>query len=160
MKKLIFIILLALNITPAYADEGGWVKVNAEGKVISGTSVCTPDVCGNVNSEYSKLTLAPGEHYVQITKADSTGNVVGPNVLSDDNSEGRFDAVANTVTFVRQNKILAGSEGLVTTQSQTTYSVGEGEIDSKTSIVSIDLPLTWLTIFQDMFFNFIWVWNL
>jgi hypothetical protein len=82
VKKLIIILLAFANITPAVADQGGWVKVNANNQVVSGTIVCTPDVCGDANSPYSKGTLSAGERYVQVTKADTTGNVAGPNVVA------------------------------------------------------------------------------
>ena len=57
---------------------GGWVKINADGLVISGASVCTPSVCGDSNSVFSRLTLKDGEQWVQQTVADPvTGNVTG-----------------------------------------------------------------------------------
>ena len=55
---------------------GGWVKINADGLVISGAVVCTPSVCGagGLMSGY----LKDGESYVQQTVANPvTGNVVG-----------------------------------------------------------------------------------
>jgi hypothetical protein len=62
MKKVILIILLALNITPAYADEYSLIK--ADGSIVN-KIVCTAEICGNPNSLYSLLTLKPGESYVR-----------------------------------------------------------------------------------------------
>ena len=62
------------------ADDpcGGWVVVDADGTVVSGAQVCTPSVCGDPNSSFSKSVLKPGQHYVQQTYADpNTGNVAG-----------------------------------------------------------------------------------
>jgi len=102
MKKALIIFLLLLNITPAYADQGGWVKVDASGTIISGTIVCTPDVCGDVNSPYAKATLLPGERYVQITKADPvTNNVAGPNVVAPTPANTTVVGKVNPVTNVK-----------------------------------------------------------
>ena len=69
MKKAIFILLLALNITPAYADE--YSLIGVDGKVVN-TIACTVEVCGNPNSLYSVLTLKLGERYV---RTDTSLNV-------------------------------------------------------------------------------------
>jgi hypothetical protein len=105
VKKLIIILLAFANITPAVADQGGWVKVNANNQVVSGTIVCTPDVCGDANSPYSKGTLSAGERYVQVTKADTTGNVAGPNVVAptapNEVVVGTIDPVTEVMTVTR-----------------------------------------------------------
>lgn len=70
---------LLMFIPTAQANEqGGWVKVDANGNAIGGVIVCTPDVCGDPNSPYAKATLGTGERYIQQTKANpNTGNVIG-----------------------------------------------------------------------------------
>ena len=103
MKKILVVVLLLIS-APAYADEqGGWVKVDANNNVISGTIVCTANVCGDQNSPYSKATLNPGEHYVKITNAASTGNVAGPNVTvapaPNQTVVAKADPVKNEVTI-------------------------------------------------------------
>jgi hypothetical protein len=164
MKKAILIFLLLGNITPAYADEGGWVKVSTDGKVISGTSVCTPDVCGDGNSEFAKLTLLPGERYVQITKADSTGNVVGPNVLASEKMLGQFNPISDTVTFISPGKMNLGFNNVLETEGKTVYKVGEGQIESTITVVGGELNSNYLMYFQEWFFdlfsNWIWAWQL
>ena len=72
----------AVDAGNGYCEEsdpcGGWVKINADGLVISGAMVCTSSVCGDSNSVFSRMTLNAGEQYVQQTQADPvTGNVVG-----------------------------------------------------------------------------------
>jgi opacity protein-like surface antigen len=61
MKKIIISVVLALSMTPAYADV--YVKVDAQGNAISGAIVCDAETCG-AGSEYSRLTLNEGEQYV------------------------------------------------------------------------------------------------
>ena len=120
------------NITPAVADQGGWVKVNAENKVVSGTIVCTPDVCGDVNSPYSKGTLSAGERYVQVTQADSTGNVAGPNVVAPTRPNevvvGRIDPVTEVMTVTRTVEEPFAPGVTVVKESETKFSVQEPQI--------------------------------
>ena len=77
--KLLVAALLIAGIAPAQAsDLGAWVKVDANGNAIGGAIVCTPDVCGDQNSDYAKATLGAGEQYVLQAKADPiTNNVAG-----------------------------------------------------------------------------------
>ena len=82
MKRVIGVALTGLFLlgnVPAHASEetGAWVAVDADGNAVGQAIVCTPSVCGDVNSLYSKLTLNAGEKYVLQSKALSDGNVVG-----------------------------------------------------------------------------------
>lgn len=61
MKKTIMTVVLALSMTPAYADV--YVKVDAQGNAIGGAIVCDAETCAS-GSEYSRLTLNEGEQYV------------------------------------------------------------------------------------------------
>ena len=129
MKKAILIFLLAINITPAYADEmGGWVKVDAKGTIISGTMVCTPVVCGDSNSLFSQLTLLAGKRYVQITKADPvTGNVAGPNVI-DHGPNTKITGVVNLdtgVATINTVSVLPMNNHTIIMQKEDVYSVAE-----------------------------------
>jgi hypothetical protein len=104
MKKAILIFLLLANITPAYAEEvAGWVKVDSSGNQIGQVIVCTPSVCGDSNSAYSKMTLQPGEQYVIQSKADSKGNVAGINPTPE--TQLKVDVVSNQFTIVRTQEI-------------------------------------------------------
>jgi hypothetical protein len=180
MKKAILIFLLLGNITPAYAEEvGGWVKVNASGAIISGTSVCTPDVCGDVNSSFSQLTLLPGERWVQITKADTTGNVAGPNVVAptapNQTISAKVDPVTNVATITTKTVEPLAPRVTVVKETETTYAVQQPlpVITIKTPVIEIKEPETikedpafidWLAfindLFQKLFVNFTWAWDL
>lgn len=132
MKKLIIILLAFANITPAVADQGGWVKVNANNQVVSGTIVCTPDVCGDANSPYSKGTLSAGERYVQVTKADTTGNVAGPNVVAptapNEVVVGTIDPATQAMTVTRTVEEPFAPGVTVVRESNTKFSVNEPAI--------------------------------
>lgn len=179
MKKAILIFLLAINITPAHADQGGWVMVDASGKIISGTIVCTPDVCGDVNSPYAKATLQPGQRYVQITKADSTGNVAGPNVVAqtapNQTVSTKVDPVTNVATITTKTVERLAPGANTVRETSTTYSLDQPApvTTVKAPVVEIAQPevikedpafLEWLDLvhqmFLDLFTNFTWAWDL
>jgi hypothetical protein len=179
MKKAILIFLLLGNITPAHADQGGWVMVDAGGKVISGTIVCTPDVCGDVNSPYAKATLQPGQRYVQITKADATGNVAGPNVVAqtapNQTVSAKVDPVTNVATVTTTIVEPLAPRVTVLKETQTTYAVEQPtpvtivkapviEIVEPETIKEDPVFLDWLAminqLFQKLFINFTLVWEL
>jgi len=179
MKKAILIFLLLGNITPAHADQGGWVMVDAGGKVISGTIVCTPDVCGDVNSPYAKATLQPGQRYVQITKADSTGNVAGPNVVAqtapNQTVSAKVDPVTNVATVTIKTVEPLAPRVTVVKETQTTYAVEQPVPVStvKAPVIEVVKPetikedpafLDWLNLVHEMFINlftnFTWAWDL
>jgi hypothetical protein len=178
MKKAILIFLLLGNITPAYADQGGWVMVDASGKVISGTIVCTPDVCGDPNSPYAKATLQPGQRYVQITKADVTGNVAGPNVVAqtapNQTVSAKVDPVTNVATVTTTTVEPLAPKVTVIKETETTYAVEQPvpvttvkapviEIVEPETIKEDPLFLDWLDLINQMFMalfaNFSWAWD-
>ena len=132
MKRLIIILLALTNITPAVADQGGWVKVNADNQVISGTMVCTPDVCGDPNSTYSQITLSAGERYVQIASADTTGNVAGPNVVAPTTANevvvGRIDPLTGVMTVTTTTEEPFAPGVTVVRESETKFSKNEPAI--------------------------------
>jgi hypothetical protein len=178
MKKAIFIFLLLVNITPAHSDEGGWLKVDANGKVISGTMVCTPEVCGDVNSSFAKLTLLPGQRYVQITKADQTGNVAGPNVVAqtapNQTVSAKVDPVTNVATVTTKTVEPLAPKVVVIKETQTTYAVEQPApiTTIKAPVIEVQEPETikedpafidWLKLINQMFVtlfvNFTWAWD-
>jgi hypothetical protein len=121
MKKAILIFLLLGNITPAYAEDvAGWVKVDSSGNQIGQVIVCTPSVCGDNNSTYSKMTLLPGEQYVIQSKADSKGNVAGIN--STPETQLKVDVKTNEFTMVTTQQItpVVKKEIVPTVQAQPT----------------------------------------
>jgi hypothetical protein len=178
MKKAILIFLLLGNITPAYADQGGWVMVDASGKVISGTIVCTPDVCGDPNSPYAKATLQPGQRYVQITKADATGNVAGPNVVAqtapNQTVSAKVDPVTNVATVTTTTVEPLAPRVTVIKEAETIYAVEQPVpiTTVKAPVIEIVEPetikedpafLDWLDLINQMFMalfaNFSWAWD-
>ena len=178
MKKAILIFLLLGNITPAYADQGGWVMVDANNKVISGTIVCTPDVCGDVNSPYAKATLQPGQRYVQITKKDETGNVAGPNVVAqtapNQTVSAKVDPVTNVATVTTTTVEPLAPRVTVVKETETTYAVEQPKpvTTVKAPVIAIVEPETikedpafidWLDLlnkmFMTLFANFAWSWD-
>lgn len=178
MKKAILIFALLLNITPAHADQGGWVMVDASGNVISGTIVCTPDVCGDPNSPYAKATLQPGQRYVQITKADQTGNVAGPNVVAqtapNQTVSAKVDPVTNVATVSTKTVEPLAPRVTVTKETETTYAVQQPVpvTTVKAPVIEIKEPETikedpafidWLELinqmFTTLFANFTWAWD-
>jgi hypothetical protein len=60
-KAFILVVTFIIGVTPSYADV--YVKVDAQGNAIGEQIVCEADVCGDSNSEYSRLTLNAGESY-------------------------------------------------------------------------------------------------
>lgn len=139
MKKIITVIALTLiGITNASADEqGGWVKIDANGNTIGGVIVCTPDVCGDKNSTYSQLTLKEGESYVLQTNKMPSGNVVG--VTSDNYQKVSVDVKTNDWTVVSNTNVtvnnLPVSQKTSATQNKTSvtkfnpYKQGETYFD-------------------------------
>jgi hypothetical protein len=104
-KTLVAIALTVLSASNVYAEEqGAWVAVDSSGKVVSEVIVCTPSVCGDVNSPYAKGTLQEGQKYVLQTKADSNGNVAGIG-NNTPNTAVKVDVVTNTFTVTSQQEI-------------------------------------------------------
>jgi hypothetical protein len=152
--------------------------VDASGKVISGTIVCTPDVCGDVNSPYAKATLQPGQRYVQITKADTTGNVAGPNVVAptppNQTVSAKVDPVTEVVTVTTTVVEPLAPRVTVVKETETTYAVEQPApvTTVKAPVIEIVEPETikedpafieWLDLinkmFTALFANFSWAWD-
>ena len=100
-KKIILGLLIALFPATAQADEnGGWVKVDASGVVISQGIVCTQAVCGDPGNDFGKATLQAGQRWVQQTLADPvTGNVAAYG-----NNNGTKVSVDNTGTWTIESE--------------------------------------------------------
>jgi hypothetical protein len=138
MKKAILIFLLLGNITPAYAEDvAGWVKVDSSGNQIGQVIVCTPSVCGDSNSTYSKMTLLPGEQYVIQSKTDNKGNVAGINPTPE--TQLKVDVKTNEFTMVTTQQItpVVKKEIVPTVQAQST---------EETQPTVVDEPVTTMTV--------------
>lgn len=175
MKKLIIILLAFTSITPAVANQGGWVKVNSNNEVISGTIVCSPDVCGNTSSPYSQGTLSAGERYVEITKPDTTGNVAGPNVVADYGPNavvtGRIDPVTEIMIMTTKTEESFAPGVTVIRESDTIFSVNEPniitiykeivlQIESVETLKQNEMFIDWIKIarklLEKLYPDFIW----
>lgn len=178
MKKILIALLMTVTVTNnAYADEqGGWVKVDANNNVISGTIVCTADVCGDPNSPYSKGTLNPGERYVKITKADSTGNVAGPNVTvapaPNQKVVAKADPVKSEITVTTTTtetfapKVNVIKETTQTFNAETSTPVVATQapvllIQEKPTVIKEDPEfLAWLELIKSLFEQLSLDWNM
>lgn len=74
MKRKAILLAIAVTFTQSPAHAEVYVKVDANGNATGGAIMCDPVTCGN-GSEYSRLTLQPGEHYqLQGTGQSGIGN--------------------------------------------------------------------------------------
>ena len=143
------------------ADDpcGGWVVIDENGTVVSGAQVCTPSVCGDPNSAFSKAVLKPGQRYVQQTYADpNTGNVAGignnnpGTVLTFDNNSQLFTitrespAGAQVSTFglndTRDGIIrVSHPDGIVVLPPDTSTATADSStIDNESITVALEEP--------------------
>ena len=96
MKKIIITVVLALSITPAYADV--YVKVDEQGNAIGGAIICEASVCGNPASSYAAATLGAGERYVLQGTGDSgIGASSNPNVKAQVDEDNTWTITTTTV---------------------------------------------------------------
>jgi hypothetical protein len=158
MKKIIITVVLALSITPAYADV--YVKVDAQGNAISGAIVCDASTCG-AGSEYSRLTLQEGEQYV-LQGTGSTG-------IGNNNPEKKVVVdiptqvwtVTNTTTEQVENRFTPQENLLnnLPVQLETTTVVTDtatAKIETATVLNNINFASPdWLSEFMTWFNNFI-----
>jgi hypothetical protein len=122
--------------------------------------------------------LLPGERYVQITRADTTGNVAGPNVLAQSAPNKKVSAKLNPVTnlaTVTTTTVEPLAPGVtVIKEAETTYSVEQSApvTTIKTPVIKIQEPETikenpafieWIDLINKMFItlfnNFSWAWD-
>ena len=101
MKRIIFLLGVSLSVLPINANADVYVKVDINGVAIDGPIMCDSGTCG-ANSEYSRLTLKPGESYV----LQGTGYAgIGAN---NPNTEVKVDLQTNvwTVTNTQSNNVI------------------------------------------------------
>lgn len=104
MKKIIaVIILIAANITPAYADV--YVAVDKDGNVVSGAIMCDANTCG-ADSLYSKLTLQEGQHYVLQNNGSAGIGNNNPNTTVKVNEVTNVWTVTTPTTTQQYNKTI------------------------------------------------------
>jgi len=158
MKKIIITVVLALSMTPAYADV--YVKVDAQGNAIGGAIVCDAVTCG-AGSEYSRLTLNEGEQYVlQGTGSTGIGNN-NPDKKVVVDIPTQVWTVTNTTTetieskFTPQENLLTPAPVQLETRTVVTDTI-TARIETATVLNDIDFTSPdWLNEFMSWFNNFI-----
>jgi hypothetical protein len=156
MKKTIMTVVLALSMTPAYADV--YVKVDAQGNAVGGAIVCDAVTCGS-DSDYARATLAEGERYV-LQGLGTTGignNNPDKKVVVDIPTQ--VWTVTNTTTETIENKFTP-QENLLTpapVQLETTTVVidtATAKIETATVLSDIDFSAPdWFAEFIAWFNN-------
>jgi len=123
MKKKITISVLiallayvALIIIAPNAKADVYVKVDASGNAIGGAIMCDAGTCG-AGSEYSRLTLQPGERYVlQGTGQAGIGN-------NNSNTQVSVDLQTNEWTVTRQTEVKPVEPIVINDQQVVSYTV-------------------------------------
>jgi hypothetical protein len=103
---------LSIFATDARADV--YVKVDASGNAIGGAIMCDAGTCG-AGSEYSRLTLQPGERYV----LQGTGHAgIGNN---NPNTEVKVDLQTNEWTVTREVVVVPVEPVVINNQPVLSY---------------------------------------
>jgi hypothetical protein len=121
MKRVIIGLVIALASTQS-ASADVYVKVDAQGNAISGAIMCDAATCG-AGSEYSRLTLGPGESYVLQGKGDSGigNNTPGITAKVDLQTNDWTVKTSTTVNLPEPIKIADREITAVTTQTTQTF---------------------------------------
>lgn len=115
MKRISIALVLGLLLaTPAAADV--YVKVDANGNAVGGAIMCDAGTCG-AGSEYSRLTLQPGERYV----LQGTGHAgIGNN---NPNTQVKVDLETKEWTVTRQVEVKPTEPVVINNQPVISYTV-------------------------------------
>lgn len=104
--------MLIMGTTPVYADV--YVKVDANGNAIGGAIMCDAGTCG-AGSQFSQLTLQPGEQYVlQGTGQAGIGN-------NNPNTQVQVDLQTNEWTVTRQVEVVPAEPLVINNQTVISY---------------------------------------
>ena len=115
MKRISIALVLGLLLaTPAVADV--YVKVDANGNAVGGAIMCDAGTCG-AGSEYSRLTLQPGESYV----LQGTGHAgIGNN---NSNTQVKVDLETKEWTVTRQVEVKPTEPVVINNQPVISYTI-------------------------------------
>jgi hypothetical protein len=118
MKRVIIGLVIALaSAQPASADV--YVKVDAQGNAIGGAIVCDAATCG-AGSDYSRLTLAPGERYaLQGTGSTGIGNN-NPGITAKVDLQSNDWTVTTTTVVNLPEPIKLSNKEITSVTTQTT----------------------------------------
>lgn len=115
MKRISIALVLGLLLaTPAAAEV--YVKVDANGNAVGGAIMCDAGTCG-AGSQFSQLTLQPGEQYV----LQGTGHAgIGNN---NPNTQVKVDIETKEWTVTRQVEVKPTEPVVINNQSVISYTI-------------------------------------
>ena len=114
MKNKILIMVLGLIFITPIAQADVYVKVDASGNAVGGAIVCDAGTCG-AGSQFSQLTLQPGEQYVlQGTGQAGIGN-------NNPNTQVKVDIETNEWTVTRQVEVIPAEPIIINDQTVISY---------------------------------------
>lgn len=116
MKNKIIVLALGLLFITPIANADVYVKVDAEGNAVGGAIMCDAAMCG-AGSQYSQLTLQPGEQYVlQGTGQAGIGN-------NNPDTQVKVDIATNEWTVTRQSTVIPSEPLIINDQQVVSYTV-------------------------------------
>ena len=127
MKRKAILLAVALSL-PQSAMADVYVKVDANGNAIDGAIMCDAVTCG-AGSEYSRLTLQPGERY-QLQGAGQSG--IGNN---NPGIEVRHEATTNEWVVTNTNTPTPVVERFTTIETRNVQNVSNSVQETSTAIV-------------------------
>jgi len=115
LKRISIALVLGLLLaTPAAAEV--YVKVDANGNAVGGAIMCDAGTCG-AGSQFSQLTLQPGEQYV----LQGTGHAgIGNN---NPNTQVKVDIETKEWTVTRQVEVKPTEPVVINNQSVISYTI-------------------------------------
>ena len=114
MKNKILIMALGLLFITPIAQADVYVKVDASGNAVGGAIMCDAGTCG-AGSQFSQLTLQPGEQYVlQGTGQAGIGN-------NNPNTQVKVDIETNEWTVTRQVEVIPAEPIIINDQTVISY---------------------------------------
>ena len=116
MKIKILVVALSLLFITPIAQADVYVKVDTNGNAIGGAIMCDAGTCG-AGSQYSQLTLQPGERYaLQGTGQAGIGN-------NNPNTQVKVDIQTNEWTVTRQVEVRPIEPIVINNQQVISYTV-------------------------------------
>jgi hypothetical protein len=113
---IILVVYASLNIFTDSANADVYVKVDSSGNAVGGAIMCDAGTCG-AGSQYSQLTLQPGEQYVlQGTGQAGIGN-------NNPNTQVKVDIETKEWTVTRQVEVKPTEPIVINDQQVISYTV-------------------------------------
>lgn len=144
MKRALLVASLTLGtIVPAQADV--YVAVDAQGNAVGGAIMCDAVTCG-AGSQYSSLTLQPGQHYELQGHGDSgignnnPGTTVKVDVPTQTWTVTQNESVVRTFTPERD---LTPAPVIIAPDTRTVVDSSTALLDSTTTLSDFAFPDWW-----------------